>query len=63
MSTKERILDVIHVGEFPVYEVVELQPGGDIQIRHVSDPDESITFDRKALPTLIEVLSGIKLYC
>lgn len=59
MSEKERILDVLHFGEYPVYEVVEKGSGGDIVIRHVRTPGDSITLIRSTLPHLIESLSRI----
>ena len=60
MSDKEHILDIIHVGEFPVYEIVEVEKGGDIQIRYATGPEESITLVRSAIPSLIKVLDKIK---
>jgi hypothetical protein len=56
----ERILDVIHVGEFPVYEIVEVSKGGDIKLRYVQNPEASITLVRSVIPRLINVLENIK---
>jgi hypothetical protein len=61
MPDSERILDVIHVGEFPVYEIVEVSTGGDIKLRYVQNPDESITLVRSVIPRLINVLENIKI--
>ncbi len=61
MENKEKILDVVHVGEFPVYEVVEVSRGGDIKIRYVLDPEESITLDRRVIPVLVRILEKIKI--
>jgi hypothetical protein len=58
---KEKILDIIHVGEFPVYEIVELQESGDIKIRYIQDPEESITLVRSAIPRFIHILDRIKI--
>lgn len=61
MSDSERILDVIHVGEFPVYEIAEVSTGGDIKLRYVQNPGESITLVRSVIPRLINVLENIKI--
>ena len=61
MTNTEIILDVIHVGEFPVYEVVEVNKGGNIKVRYVQNPDESITLVRSMIPRLINVLENIKI--
>ncbi len=61
MTEKEKILDVVHVGEFPVYEVVELERGGDIAIRFTTAPQQSITVVRSAVPALVRVLETIKI--
>ena len=58
---KEKILDIIHVGEFPVYEIVELRKSGDIKIRYIQNPEESIILVRSAIPRLIYVLDRIKI--
>ena len=58
---KEKILDIIHVGEFPVYEIVELRKGGDIKIRYIQNPEESITLVRSTIPRFIYVLDRIKI--
>jgi hypothetical protein len=60
MYGSERILDVIHVGEFPVYEIVEVSKGGDIKLRYVQNPEASITLVRSVIPRLINVLENIK---
>ena len=60
MFDSERILDVIHVGEFPVYEIVEVSRGGDIKLRYVQNPEESITLVRSIIPRLVNVLENIK---
>ncbi|MDH4218165.1 MAG: hypothetical protein OEY18_11415 [Candidatus Aminicenantes bacterium] len=60
MFDSERILDVIHVGEFPVYEIVEVSRGGDIKLRYVQNPEESITLVRSVIPRLVNVLENIK---
>ena len=61
MSDTERILDVIHVSEFPIYEIVEVSTGGDIKLRYVQNPEESITLIRSVIPQLINVLETIKI--
>jgi hypothetical protein len=61
MKEKEKILDIIHVGEFPVYEIVEVEKGGDIKLRYIQNPQESITLVRSTLPRLIYVLDKIKI--
>jgi hypothetical protein len=61
MYGSERILDVIHIGEFPVYEIVEVRKGGNIKLRYVQNPDESITLVRSMIPRLINVLENIKI--
>lgn len=61
MPKTERILDVIHVGEFPIYEVVEIAEGGDIKLRYVQNPETSITLVRSMIPRLINVLENIKI--
>jgi hypothetical protein len=61
MPDTEKILDVLHVGEFPVYEVVELCRGGEIKIRYVMNPEESITLDRCVIPLLVRILEKIKI--
>ncbi len=61
MPNTEKILDVIHVGEFPVYEIVEISPGGDIKLRYAQNPDDSITLVRSVIPRLINVLETIKI--
>jgi len=61
MTNTEKILDVIHVGEFPVYEIVEVSKGGNIKLRYVQNPDESITLVRSMIPRLINVLENIKI--
>lgn len=60
MPDTERILDVLHVGEFPVYEVVEVGRGGNIEIRYVLNPEESINLDRCVIPRLVRILEKIK---
>jgi hypothetical protein len=61
MTNTEKILDVIHVGEFPVYEVVEVSKGGNIMVKYVQNPDESITLVRSMIPRLINILENIKI--
>lgn len=61
MEEKERILEVVHVGEFPAYEIVEVGRGGDIRLRFVQDPEESITIARRAIPRLIDALAKLKI--
>jgi len=61
MQNAEKILDILHVGEFPVYEVVEVCRGGDIKIRYALNPEESITLDRGVIPFLVRVLEKIKI--
>jgi len=61
MSDEEKILDIIHVGEFPVYEIVEVKKGGDIKIRYAQNPEESMTLVRSAIPMLVRVLDKIKI--
>ena len=61
MIEKEKILDVIHVGDFPVYEVVEVRSKGDIKIRYIQNSEESITLVRGAIPKLVHVLDKIKI--
>jgi hypothetical protein len=61
MTDIERILDVIHVGEFPVYEVVEVSKGGNIKVRYVQNPENSITLVRSVIPRLINALETIKI--
>jgi len=61
MPDSERILDVIHVGEFPVYEIVEVSRGGDIKLRYVQNPDEFITLVRSVIPKLVSSLEKIKI--
>jgi len=61
MTNTEKILDVIHVSEFPVYEIVEVSKGGNIKLRYVQNPDESITLVRSMIPRLISVLENIKI--
>ena len=60
MPDTERILDVLHVGEFPVYEVVEVSEGGNIEIRYVLNPEESINLERCVIPRLVRILEKIK---
>lgn len=61
MPDEERILDIIHVGEYPVYEIVEVKEQGTIKIRYIENPEESITLVRSVIPMLIKVLSRIKI--
>ena len=61
MPDSETILDVIHVGEFPVYEIVEVSRGGDIKLRYVHNPEEFITLVRSAIPKLVSSLEKIKI--
>jgi hypothetical protein len=61
MTDIERILDVIHVGEFPIYEVVEVSRGGNIKVRYVQNPENSITLVRSVIPRLINALETIKI--
>ncbi len=61
MQNPERILDVIHIGEFPIYEVVEVDEGGNIELRYVQNPEDSITLVRSVIPRLISVLENIKI--
>lgn len=60
MPKTERILDVIHVGEFPLYEIVEVSKGGNIKLRYAQNPEDSITLVRSMIPRLINVLENIK---
>jgi hypothetical protein len=60
MPYTEKILDVLHVGEFPVYEVVELSRGGNIEIRYVLNPEASINLERCVIPRLVKILEKIK---
>lgn len=61
MTDEKKILDTIHVGEFPVYEVAEVREGGDIEIRYVQNPEQSITLVRSVIPRLINILDQIKI--
>ncbi len=59
--TEERVLDILHVGEYPVYEIVEVSRGGDIKIRCLHNPEESILLIRSSIPKLIAILDRIKI--
>jgi hypothetical protein len=61
MTHQERVLDILHVGEYPVYEIVEVSRGGDIMIRCIHNPDESVTLMRSSIPKLVSILDRIKI--
>ena len=60
MTDQERVLDILHVGEYPVYEIIEVSRGGDIKIRCLHNPDESVTLIRSSIPKLVSILDKIK---
>lgn len=60
MREGERVLDILHVGEYPVYEIVEVARGGDIKIRCLHNPEESVLLVRSVIPKLIAILDRIK---
>ncbi|MGQ9672780.1 MAG: hypothetical protein ACUVV5_06565 [Candidatus Aminicenantales bacterium] len=60
MREGERVLDILHVGEYPVYEIVEVGRGGDIKIRCLHNPEESVLLVRSSIPKLIAILDRIK---
>ncbi len=60
MIGEEKILDILHVGEYPVYEIVEVSRGGDIKIRCLHNPEESILLVRSSIPKLVMILDKIK---
>ncbi|MDH7513417.1 MAG: hypothetical protein QHH14_10785 [Clostridiales bacterium] len=57
---EERIIDTLHVGEYPVYEIIEVSRGGDIKIRCIHNPEESITLIRSSIPKLVTILDRIR---
>ncbi len=57
---EERIIDTLHVGEYPVYEIIEVSRGGDIKIRCIYNPEESITLIRSSIPKLVTILDRIR---
>ncbi len=59
--TEERVLDILHVGEYPVYEIVEVSRGGDIKIRCLHNPYTLILLIRSSIPKLIAILDRIKI--
>lgn len=61
MADEEKILDVLHIGEFPVYEVVEVSRGGNIEIRYVLNPEVSVNLERCVIPRLVQILEKIKI--
>ena len=50
----------ISAGRHTLYEIVESEDGVSVVIREAENPDHQITLIRSVLPTLIEVLRGIK---
>ena len=60
MIDKEKFHEIIGPTDKPVYEVFEEKKGGDIIIRMVEVPKESIMLFRSVIPTLIEILKKIK---
>jgi len=60
MIEGERVIDILHVGEYPVYEIVEVSRGGDIKIRCLHNPAESILLVRSSIPKLVSILDRIK---
>ncbi len=61
MADKEKFHETIGMGNTPVYEVFEEKIGGDIIIKMVEEPKESITLFRSVIPTVVKVLNKIKL--
>lgn len=60
MIEEERVIDILHVGEYPVYEIVEVCRGGDIKIRCLHNPEEAIVIVRSSIPKLVAILDQIK---
>ena len=61
MIDKERFHEIIGPTDNPVYEVFEEKKGGDIIIRMIEEPKESIMLFRSVIPRLIQVLNKIEL--
>jgi len=61
MIDKEKFHEMIGPGDTSVYEVFEEKRGGDIIIRMVEEPRESITLFRSVIPEVVKVLNKIKL--
>ena len=61
MADKEKFHETIAAGNTPVYEVFEEKIGGDIIIKMVEEPGESIILFRSVIPRVIKVLNKIKL--
>jgi len=61
MIDKEKFHEIIGPTDRPVYEVFEEKKGGDIIIRMVEVPRESIRLFRSVIPVVIKVLNKIKL--